>query len=416
MKTPIRYIRLFAELLKRGPSGLTRWKDKSGFSPSSNRPSVVFHCHDIGEVKTLLPFLSVLNMEALSLDTVVWVYSKDAYRYMNSAKPFPAGRVCYSPYYDPECVKRSLLRLDARCLVIMESDFSPDYIETAQQMGLPTIALNLSFLHWRDRDLHGYTDLRFREMLTRMTLVTFKNNSVRHLLFENATVPGHLELTGNLRYLSDGTDAELPPSPLKTLLTNARKESFVLVAGSTYENEEELLLKGLKEFFSGGKFHLILAPRKPWKSPNTVRLAASHGFTVARRSSLEGSSRLPAVLVLDTMGELSHLYGLTHAAFVGGTIRNKGGHNFFEPAKFGIPMMFGPHFQNNIDLAADLLDSGGGFRVRNEEEIRQCVARWVSDEKTRAEDGNRVKDCIHSQNERLGRIQKRFIEVLEAIR
>ncbi|MBI4714344.1 MAG: hypothetical protein HY760_00045 [Nitrospirae bacterium] len=166
---------------------------------------------------------------------------------------------------------------------------------------------------------------------------------------------------------------------------------------------------------NSGKFHLILAPRKPWKGAKSVRLAASHGFSVARRTSLAGLSRLPAVMVLDTMGELSHLYGFAHAAFVGGTIRNKGGHNFFEPAKFGIPMMFGPHFRNNIDLATDLLDSGGGFRVQNEEEIRRCVTRWVSDEKMRALDGDRVKSCIAKQKDRLEQIQKAFSEVLESI-
>jgi 3-deoxy-D-manno-octulosonic-acid transferase len=79
--------------------------------------------------------------------------------------------------------------------------------------------------------------------------------------------------------------------------------------------------------------------------------------------SRKESARDADVLLVDTLGQLASLYGLAHAAFVGGTLVPVGGHNLLEPAAAGSPVLFGPHTGHVDELARALIDAGAGARV-----------------------------------------------------
>ena len=50
-----------------------------------------------------------------------------------------------------------------------------------------------------------------------------------------------------------------------------------------------------------------------------------------------------AVVLVDTIGELSAVWGLADVAFVGGSLDGKrGGQNMIEPAAYGAAVVFGP--------------------------------------------------------------------------
>ena len=53
-----------------------------------------------------------------------------------------------------------------------------------------------------------------------------------------------------------------------------------------------------------------------------------------------------SVFLLDTIGDLASVYSLGAVAFVGGSLVAAGGHNPLEPARFGVPVVMGPSFEN----------------------------------------------------------------------
>src|SRR4029077_6439140 len=59
----------------------------------------------------------------------------------------------------------------------------------------------------------------------------------------------------------------------------------------------------------------------------------------------------PAILLLDSIGELSGLFAPATVVFMGGTLADKGGHNILEPAIFGKPVIAGPHLENFREIA-----------------------------------------------------------------
>jgi hypothetical protein len=52
------------------------------------------------------------------------------------------------------------------------------------------------------------------------------------------------------------------------------------------------------------------------------------------------------------------MYKIADAAVVGGTFVDIGGHNVWEPARFGIPVFFGPYHQSQSSSCEKLLAAG----------------------------------------------------------
>ena len=70
------------------------------------------------------------------------------------------------------------------------------------------------------------------------------------------------------------------------------------------------------------------------------------------------------MILVDTIGELSAVWGLADVAFVGGSLLpGRGGQNMMEPAAFGASVLFGPHTENFRETVEQLLARGGARRV-----------------------------------------------------
>ncbi len=171
-------------------------------------------------------------------------------------------------------------------------------------------------------------------------------------------------------------DIQLSPSLLETgdlLRAGWGVQRPVLVAGSTHEDDERVLVaafRRLRERHPGAL--LVLAPRHPERFQRAAQDAEAAGLSVRRRSD----SRLPGsadCLLLDTMGELLSYYAAADVTFVGGTLADIGGHNLLEPAALGKPLLFGPHTANVKETATRLLETGAARRVLTVDDVTREV-------------------------------------------
>jgi 3-deoxy-D-manno-octulosonic-acid transferase len=160
----------------------------------------------------------------------------------------------------------------------------------------------------------------------------------------------------------------------------------VLVAGSTAPGEEALVLDA---FDAARRRHpdllLVLAPRHLARCEEVRALADSRGLRT-RAYSVAGP--VPAdldVLLVDTLGDLAALYQLARVAFVGGSLVPVGGHNLLEPVAVGVPVLFGPHLENVLELAEALERSGAGRRVPDAAGLGRELGRLLDGEALRAE-------------------------------
>ena len=115
---------------------------------------------------------------------------------------------------------------------------------------------------------------------------------------------------------------------------------------------------------------LILAPRHPsgpGRSWLCIRYGQGRHFIQVESGSEEGGRW--EILVIDRIGVLFDLYGVCDAAFIGGSLVDKGGQNIMEPAAFGLPFCHGPFMRDFAQAAKELGERGAASQVQNAEEM-----------------------------------------------
>jgi 3-deoxy-D-manno-octulosonic-acid transferase len=134
---------------------------------------------------------------------------------------------------------------------------------------------------------------------------------------------------------------------------------------------------------------LILAPRKPDRFDEAAHLIDRRGLLFSRRSKGESGGD---ILLLDTIGELSGLFPLADAVFMGGSLADRGGHNILEPAFFAKPIVVGPHMENFREIAEEFRKAGAFIEITAPAELAEATLRAAADPAL----GLRAQACAES--------------------
>lgn len=164
----------------------------------------------------------------------------------------------------------------------------------------------------------------------------------------------------------------------------------VLVAGSTWEPDEDLLAR----YINANKdiCRLIIAPHVV--SPQHIeRLCAKLrcNFVLYSRTTPDEAAKANC-LVVDTIGVLSSLYRYGRVAYVGGGF-GVGIHNTLEAAVWRMPVVFGPNY-GKFREAHDLIACGGGFCVRSYRHFEDCVTALLIDHDAGQKAGEYVRKHV----------------------
>ncbi len=124
------------------------------------------------------------------------------------------------------------------------------------------------------------------------------------------------------------------------------------------------------------------------------------GLCLRYSQANEQNIKTADVLIIDNIGILSSLYQYGKIAFIGGGF-GKGIHNILEAATFGLPVIFGPHYQKFTE-AKELIHLGGAFAVMDSNEL-QKILQLLNDEKVLQTASHIAKQYIQS---RLGATDK----------
>ena len=144
---------------------------------------------------------------------------------------------------------------------------------------------------------------------------------------------------------------------------------------------------------------LILVPRHPDRFEEVARLIEASGLPFVRRSRVsEPLPEMPAVVLLDTVGELGAAWGLADVGFTGGSLDGvRGGQSMIEPAGYGVPCAFGPHVWNFKDAAKRLVEVGGAVMVPDAAALEVALAELISDADLRVRMGTAARELVTRQ-------------------
>jgi 3-deoxy-D-manno-octulosonic-acid transferase len=142
---------------------------------------------------------------------------------------------------------------------------------------------------------------------------------------------------------------------------------------------------------------LTMAPRKPERFGEAEALSRAEGLRVVRRKELAVDAEPRAdVVILDTFGELAHLFQVATVVFVGGSLIDQGGHNILEPAVHGKPIVFGAYMRNFAEIAETFLQNQAAVQVSTPAELAGAVVRLVGDPVERARLGAAARALVEA--------------------
>ena len=244
-------------------------------------------------------------------------------------------------------LRRFLRVVQPQLCLVMETELWPNMVQACAKNGTPLMVVNARL---SQRSARGYFRARCLSvpMLRQIHFIAAQERSDA-LRFKALGVQAHqMDVTGTIK--SDVRVLESQHRQAQTWRTQAGVDRYVVIAASTHEGEDEIVLAAflaLKKSVTNAM--LILVPRHPERFKAVTLLAEQTGLKVMCRSKNELAADTD-ILLGDTMGELMSLYGVADAAFVGGSLVARGGHNPLEPLAWGIPVAQGAHTFNFATL------------------------------------------------------------------
>lgn len=373
----------------------------------AGRQQVWVHAVSVGEVVAVSRLVEELDARLGRGSVVVSTTTQTGQQL--ARERFGAGRCFYFPVDLPWVVRGAVRALRPRVLVLGESELWPNVLTECSRGGVPIVVVNGRV---SDRSLPRYLKLRrlwqpFLEMLTAVEAQSTEDAR----RFVEIGVPGErVHLGGNLKFDAKPQRAAAIVEQLRAKLpTDAR----VLVAGSTLEDEERVLLEGWPAIcVQVPSAVMVLAPRHPERFARVAALAREKQVMLIERSTWNGGPvRAGSVFLLDSIGELGSVYGLAAAAFVGGSLVPAGGHNPLEPARLGVPVVMGSHYEN-FRQAVELLRRSDGLRIAERGEVAEVLGYMMQDSAAAAAMGARGKTAFEQQT---GATQRAMNTVLQLL-
>jgi 3-deoxy-D-manno-octulosonic-acid transferase len=333
-------------------------RERLGFLPRlpAGRPVVWIHGVSVGEVKAASNFIAQLQRARPDLQLVVSATTPNGH--VVARQEYPHLPVVFYPLDLLRCPARALRRVQPRCVLLMELEIWPNFLQSARRRGIPVAVINGRI---SERTFHGYQLARgLLPQLDLLSIYCVQDRVYQQRLTDLGVAPARVHVTGNMKYDSVvmGRHAEAA-ALLRPWLAPAGQ--LVLVAGSTHADEEVWLLDAVRKAVPDLPIRLVLVPRHPERSPAIAEALAAAGAAVVRWTAVcETLPPLAAadVVLVDTIGQLQRFYSACDVAFVGGSLIPHGGQNMLEPAAQGRATVFGPHttnFRRDVELlmAAD---------------------------------------------------------------
>jgi len=402
---------LLLYFLYRGFGSRAYWSSlaqRLGFLPRSFRqtgPGAIWlHAVSVGEILSSIEFLKRLRHQFPR--TRLFVSSSTlAGRAMAAEKLAGLTDGTFYAPADYVCAVRRVLRtLQPSLVLIAETEIWPNLFRETKRIGAGLAIVNGRI---SDRAFPRYRSFAwfFREVLPAADCILTQDDSMRARYLALGAAAERTRTAGNFKYDFEARPAT-PDSPVLALVARLRPEK-VWIAASTMPpatpddvEEDDAVLSAFHDLATRHPgLLLILVPRKPERFDAAAKKLTAAGVPYLRRSELTAASAftLPGVLLLDSIGELSGLFGAADVVFVGGTLAERGGHNILEPALFGVPVIVGPHMENFQSIADEFRDAGASVEIASSRELAPAVDRLLASPETAQEIGRHARACAEAR-------------------
>ena len=383
---------------------------------NDGREVVWFHAVSVGEVIQLQKVVDEFRRQTSDRLSIVVSTSTDT-GFELAIKRFPDCHVTWFPLDFSWAVASAVRAVQPSLVVLMELELWPNFLAECQRHQIPVAVINARM---SERSHRGYSRIRklMAPLFGKLALVAAQSQPNADRLRSLGVSPDRLHVSGSIKFDGVATDRNNPATVRMRELLGLSSSETIFMAGSTQEPEEQLAIQSWlecrKQFPA---LRLILIPRHRERFDEVAQLVKKAGIELTRRSLLPSSiqPKSDAVILVDSIGELSACWGLADIAFVGGSFGNRGGQNMIEPAAFGAAVLFGPNTWNFRDVVRTFKDANACLQLNSAEELTPTLLRLVTDPAERQLLGVTAQAAVRTQVGATAKTASLLVEILPKV-
>ena len=374
-------------------------------TPSFEDGNIWIHALSVGEVISALPLVDALAKKYPDKDIVFTVTTLKGMTIARNELEGKVKALVTMPIDFWWCIRQIVNYIRPSIFILVETDIWPGLIYYLKKRGIRSILVNGRV---SPRTFKSYRRFAF---LTRKIFKPFElclmdsELDSKRLLKVGIAPPEKVNTVGNIKFDRHWFPMSQEERRNWLSLLNLEFRDLIWVAGSIHHGESEVLLEVFKKLHpSFSALRLIIAPRTIEQSDDILSQARSMGLKAILKTKLSKNRDHYEILILNTLGELGRIYGLSEVSFVGGSLVSRGGHNLLEPASFGCPVLFGPYTEDFYLMSELLIEAGGGWRLKDENELYEAMKRLLVDVEMRTRMGGLAKAFVEKNRGALERV------------
>jgi 3-deoxy-D-manno-octulosonic-acid transferase len=346
--------------------------------------TIWLHAASLGEFEQAKPIIEDLKINYTQYKILVTFFSPSGYEVRKGYDL--ADVICYLPLDSKSNARKFIEQVKPSIAIFIKYEFWPNILNELKKKEVPAILVS-GILRERQLFFKWYGGF-MRKSLEAFDHFFVQDQKSKELLSSISFI--NVTIAGDTRF--DRVSEILEQDNSLNFISEFKNNQYTMVAGSTWKEDEELLVQYINnEASENEKF--IIAPHNI-KTDAILELQKSiNKKTVLYSAKEDKVLEEYQVFIIDTIGILTKIYASADVAYVGGGLKT-GLHNILEPATFGIPILIGNNY-NKFKEAVDLVNIGGCISVKNQEEFTENLITLRNHESFR---------------KRTGIINKRYIE------
>ena len=315
---------------------------------------VWFHCASYGEYEQAKELIIAYKLKYKNHKILLTFFSPSGYQ--NYKDLNIADFVFYIPIDTKQNANKFIEIVNPIKVIFVKYEFWLNFISVISKKNIPLFFISVIFRN----DMFLLKSTWFRSKLKKITHIFLQDQNSADILLKNGF--NNFSVTGDTRF--DTVLSNLKNLNSNNLVKEFCRNSFVIIGGSTWQKEEEILISYINEF-PNKKY--IIVPHELDRLDKLKRDTNGIMLSKANMQNIKNSN----ILIVDSIGILSKLYKYANIAFVGGGFA-KGIHNVLEPIVFKVPVIIGPNYFKSKE-AESLIKIGYVKVIKNFDEFKNAI-------------------------------------------
>ena len=364
-----------------------------------NQKSIWMHCASLGEFEQGRPVLEALKNKYPDYPIVLSFFSPSGYEIKK--KYTGADHIIYLPIDTKHNAEKLIKTINPEIVIWVKYEYWFNYLFYLKKKQIPVLLISGIFR--KSQPFFKWYGKKWRTVLSSFEHLFVQNESSLQLLdslklIQKTTVSGDTRFD---RVIEIAEKKETVPG-----ISDFIKNHPVLVAGSTWEDDEAMLIHFIK---NRKDFKFIIAPHEISKgSLYDLKKEFKNSFYYSEIKQLANISEYQ-VLIIDCIGLLSKLYQYATITYVGGGFNSSGIHNTLEAAVYGKPVIFGPVYEKFAE-AKGLVNAGAAFSINSALELEDKLVELINNDYLLHQSRQLAKDYVYDNK---GATQKIMTYVAE---